>query len=269
MATKPKAAAKPTPAKKPTNIYDALTAARAEFHSLKLEKTGENTFSNYKYFELSDFLVAEMDCLSKQGLMTLPVDFGHKYATMTLVGHGEQIVFRSPMVQAEYLITDKSGNKIKATQGAHLKGCHPIQNVGAVETYQRRYLHVALMEIIEHDALDATVVDDKPAARKPAARKPAAKTAAKPVTRTAAKKPVEKVKTVPADMLIIDTDEDAEALTDLIIDFAGTSKTARGLVEFWKKNPDPINLLKEKYPDHYGRLKTAFGEFKNNLKGKS
>jgi hypothetical protein len=39
---------------------------------------------------------------------------------------------------------------------AALKGCHEVQNIGAVETYQRRYLWVAALEIVEHDALDKT-----------------------------------------------------------------------------------------------------------------
>jgi hypothetical protein len=30
-----------------------------------------------------------------------------------------------------------------------------VQNIGAVETYQRRYLWVTAMEIVEHDALDS------------------------------------------------------------------------------------------------------------------
>jgi hypothetical protein len=38
---------------------------------------------------------------------------------------------------------------------AQLKGCHPIQNLGAVETYTRRYLWVVALEIVEHDALDS------------------------------------------------------------------------------------------------------------------
>jgi hypothetical protein len=45
---------------------------------------------------------------------------------------------------------------------AALKGCHEVQNVGAVETYQRRYLWVTAMEIVEHDALDATTGAEKP-----------------------------------------------------------------------------------------------------------
>jgi hypothetical protein len=39
---------------------------------------------------------------------------------------------------------------------AALKGCHEVQNIGAVETYQRRYLWVTAMEIVEHDALDSS-----------------------------------------------------------------------------------------------------------------
>jgi hypothetical protein len=39
---------------------------------------------------------------------------------------------------------------------AELKGCHDVQNLGAVQTYLRRYLWTAAFEIVEHDALDAT-----------------------------------------------------------------------------------------------------------------
>jgi hypothetical protein len=38
---------------------------------------------------------------------------------------------------------------------ANLKGCHPVQNLGAVQTYTRRYLWVAALEIVEHDAIDS------------------------------------------------------------------------------------------------------------------
>ena len=38
-----------------------------------------------------------------------------------------------------------------------MKGAHAIQNLGAVETYQRRYLYLAAFEIVENDGLDATL----------------------------------------------------------------------------------------------------------------
>ena len=43
---------------------------------------------------------------------------------------------------------------------AQLKGCHIVQNIGAVETYQRRYLYVSALAIVEHDALDAVTGSD-------------------------------------------------------------------------------------------------------------
>ena len=36
-----------------------------------------------------------------------------------------------------------------------LKGAHPIQNLGAIETYKRRYLYLTAYEIVESDYLDA------------------------------------------------------------------------------------------------------------------
>ena len=52
---------------------------------------------------------------------------------------------------------------------AELKGCHAIQNLGAVETYVRRYLYFAAYEIVEAEALDRT--QNKPDEEKPAKKK--------------------------------------------------------------------------------------------------
>jgi len=37
---------------------------------------------------------------------------------------------------------------------ASLKGCHEVQNLGAVQTYIRRYLWVCALEIVESDAIE-------------------------------------------------------------------------------------------------------------------
>ncbi len=127
------------------NIYAKLNAARTAFHSLQLKKTGRNTFAGYDYFELGDFLIPAMKVLSEQSLCAF-VSFEKDTATMRIVDvekPEDSIVLTSPMGSAA------------------LKGCHEVQNIGAVETYQRRYLWVALMEIVEHDALDATTGKDK------------------------------------------------------------------------------------------------------------
>jgi hypothetical protein len=59
----------------------------------------------------------------------------------------------------EIVNTDKPEEKVLVTSPmstAALKGCHEVQNLGAVQTYIRRYLWVAALEIVEHDALEAT-----------------------------------------------------------------------------------------------------------------
>ncbi len=127
------------------NVYQKLNEARAKFHSLKLTKTGHNKFAGYYYFELGDFLMPALGVFREVGLCAV-VSFGKEVATMLIVNtdEGDTLTIQSPMGSAA------------------LKGCHEVQNIGAVETYQRRYLWVAALEIVEHDALDATAGSEKP-----------------------------------------------------------------------------------------------------------
>lgn len=121
------------------NVYHKLNDSRVQFHKLQLKKTGFNKFAGYQYFELGDFLIPALQVLHDNGLCAY-ISFGRELATMTIVSvsDGSKIELTSPMANAE------------------LKGCHPIQNLGAVETYTRRYLWVAALEIVEHDALDSS-----------------------------------------------------------------------------------------------------------------
>lgn len=124
------------------NIYQKLNAARVKFHSLKLEKTGHNKFAGYKYFELGDFLIPALKVFDEVGLCAV-VSFEKELACMRIIDAEKPL--------------DGNGITITSPMGsAALKGCHEVQNVGAVETYQRRYLWVAALEIVEHDAIDAT-----------------------------------------------------------------------------------------------------------------
>lgn len=125
------------------SVYTKLNDAREKFHKLKLTKTGQNKFAGYSYFELGDFLIPALDVFKEVGLCAY-ISFGADLATMTIVdisppdGKPETVTITSPMSEAS------------------LKGCHPIQNLGAVQTYLRRYLWVAALEIVEHDALDSS-----------------------------------------------------------------------------------------------------------------
>lgn len=122
------------------NVYQRLNKAREAFHQSKLKKSGHNKFANYFYFELGDFIIPALNIFQTFGLTSV-ISFGKELAEMRIINNDkpeEVIVITSPMSTAA------------------LKGCHEVQNLGAVETYIRRYLWVAALEIVEHDALDAT-----------------------------------------------------------------------------------------------------------------
>lgn len=127
------------------NIYIKLQEMRKEFHSKELKKSGQNKFAGYNYFELKDIIPEATVLLEKYRLTTF-MNCGVEGATLTLINSdnpAEQIVFTVP------------------AGSCNLKGCHDIQNVGAVITYQKRYLMVNLFDVIENDGIEATTGKDE------------------------------------------------------------------------------------------------------------
>ena len=124
-------------------VYRKLMEARQQLAALPLKKSGVNSFAKYQYFELGDFLPSIQQIFYELGMCSA-ISFTADTATLTIIDTegGGEIVITSPMGSAA------------------LKGCHEVQNVGAVQTYQRRYLWVTAMEIVEHDALDASPAMD-------------------------------------------------------------------------------------------------------------
>ena len=122
------------------NIYSKMQKVRCEFQEKPLKKSGHNKFAGYRYFELADFLPTINSLLEKYNLCS-NISFDKELATLTIINSentDEKLIFTSPMSQA------------------NLKGCHDVQNLGAVQTYLRRYLWVNAFEIVEQDGLEAT-----------------------------------------------------------------------------------------------------------------
>ncbi len=120
-------------------VHKKLMAARIMLQNAPLKKSGHNKFAGYSYFELGDFIPTITEIFYNIGLCGV-VSYDTEIASLTITDtdDGTSLVITSPMAEA------------------NLKGCHPIQNLGAVETYTRRYLWVTAMEIVEHDALDSS-----------------------------------------------------------------------------------------------------------------
>jgi len=120
-------------------VHKKLMQARIMLQNAPLKKSGHNKFAGYSYFELGDFIPTINSIFNEVGLCGV-VSYDSEIASLTITDtdDGTNIIITSPMADA------------------NLKGCHPIQNLGAVETYTRRYLWVTAMEIVEHDALDSS-----------------------------------------------------------------------------------------------------------------
>lgn len=127
------------------SIHKKLSNARLQIAKTGLKKSGKNNFSHYSYFTLEDILAPSTKALHESGLIAV-ITFEDDQAIMTISefdGDGE-IVIRSP---------NPSG-------AAKLKGCHEIQNIGAAESYQRRYLWMTALEIAEIDMLEGSDVEE-------------------------------------------------------------------------------------------------------------
>jgi len=120
-------------------VYAKLQKCRVELQNMELKKSGHNKFAGYRYFELGDFLPAVNTLFDIYGL-AYSLQFDREMATMFIidVDTGSSIKFTCPMEQAI------------------LKGCMPVQNLGASITYITRYLLVMALAICEHDAVDAS-----------------------------------------------------------------------------------------------------------------
>lgn len=140
------------------NLYEKVVALRVDIQNGGMGKSGKNSHAKFEYFELAD-MQPEINRLEQKHSLCSFVSFGSDTATLTIVNAektDEQMVVTSPMSTAK------------------LPACHEVQNLGAVQTYLRRYLYMAAYNIVECDALDAATGADKPKPVKtPTQQKPA------------------------------------------------------------------------------------------------
>ena len=153
------------------NVWAKLLLARVEFLQMNVKKSGVNRHLEFQYFELEDIVPVATLLGAKYGLL-FAVNFTNEAATMEVINTDnpeEKIVFTSPMREIAS-IENKSGGKLT----------NAIQNLGSVETYQRRYLYMTALDITEHDTFDGEVGEPEGGEESPA--KKTAKKSKKPVS---------------------------------------------------------------------------------------
>lgn len=226
------------------SVLKKLMQARIRLQGMELKKSGENKFAGYKYFELADFLPQTMQIFSDLGLGSY-VSFDKEMAALHIVDteDGSTLTINSPMADA------------------NLKGAHPIQNLGAVQSYQRRYLWLAAMEIVEHDIIDAS--EPQRPEPKPKVEPP------KPVEKPKAPKQIEGK---PGSwQLSIGLNEDGDAdswvasVLKLLDEALGFATTAADVREIFKVNRNIWDNLKECDEASHNTALAMFREAKNRF----
>lgn len=127
---------------KEKNIYEKLQECRVELQKMNLKKTGENKFAGFKYYELADFLPTVNELFLKHKLSSNFSIIDDKAELVIIdLENDSRIVFTSPIAEA------------------NIKGCTPVQSLGGVHTYLKRYLYINALEIVENDMFDSKVGD--------------------------------------------------------------------------------------------------------------
>lgn len=121
-------------------IYEKIQNIRVELQNKQLKKTGYNKFANFYYYQLEDF-IPTLNELMKNSKITSNFSIVGETAILTLIDYEDNTssIYQSPIADAS------------------LKGCTPVQSLGGVHTYLKRYLYQNAFEITESDLLDGTL----------------------------------------------------------------------------------------------------------------
>ena len=123
-------------------LYQKINEIRARIKIANPKKSGKNTFANFDYYELADFLPLVIE-LEKELNLTSIFTCYDNYAELKVVDvdSGETEIFRVPVREA------------------NMKGTLEIQKAGAEITYSKRYAYLNYLNLTENDQADK--VDQK------------------------------------------------------------------------------------------------------------
>ena len=232
------------------SVHKKLMQARVKLLSVDMKKSGQNKFAGYSYFELGDFIPHVQTIFNDLGLCGV-VTFNTEYAQLCITDtdDGTVIVITTPMAEA------------------NLKGAHPIQNLGAVLSYQRRYLWMAAMELVEGDAVDSAPPVEAPKPEpKPTPVQPL-KPPVKPVKGKVDPIPPQHVE--PAAWTILIDAPDDESWTTMLLEATklkiSMATDADQLKEMFQVNKALYGKLKEVNPAVYADIMDGFSSAKRSF----
>lgn len=122
-------------------VCQKLQIVRDKLNNTKMEKTGFNKFSNYSYYQTSDFMPYVQRYCNEEGVCPLlTFDKETNEAVMTIMNSenmSETLEFR-----CAYTVPQ-------------LKGSNTAQMVGGMITFFTRYMYMLVFAITENDTFDS------------------------------------------------------------------------------------------------------------------
>lgn len=149
----------------PKTLYGKLKQIKVELRKVINTKSGYNTHSKFKYYQLEDFLPQVLESFSKYNIYneySIDTDLEIVEERTDFDGDGtpHKSVTKRP-VEYAYLYLKNLDNeddemvyRLKTAE-ASVYGAAAIQNLGAKITYMKRYIYMSLLDIVEPDAVES------------------------------------------------------------------------------------------------------------------
>lgn len=157
----------------PKTLYGKLKQIKVELRKVINTKSGYNTHSKFKYYQLEDFLPQVLEAFSRYNIYNeYSIDTDLEIVEERTDFDGEnnktyKTVTKKP-VEYAYLYLKNLDNeddemvyRLKTAE-ASVYGAAAIQNLGAKITYMKRYIYMSLLDIVEPDAVDAAPQGNAP-----------------------------------------------------------------------------------------------------------
>ena len=157
----------------PKTLYGKLKQIKVELRKSINTKSGYNTHSKFKYYQLEDFLPQVLEAFSRYNIYNeYSIDTDLEIIEERTEFDEEnnktyKTVTKKP-VEYAYLYLKNLDNeddemvyRLKTAE-ASVYGAAAIQNLGAKITYMKRYIYMSLLDIVEPDAVDAAPQGNTP-----------------------------------------------------------------------------------------------------------
>ncbi len=127
---------------KSKTLNESIISIRVKLQNSKLKKSGKNSYANFDYFELADFLPKLNELMLEENINDI-FYIKDNYAVLELLKDGDKNTYTIPF---ERFSTPLNKGGLPCMQD--------IQYLGALNTYYKRYLYLNAFGITDGDVID-------------------------------------------------------------------------------------------------------------------